>query len=36
VSIGAWAIRQRAFVLLALVLMTAGGLLAASRLPAGI
>ncbi len=35
-SIGAWAIRQRAFVLLALVLMTAGGLLAASRLPAGI
>jgi CzcA family heavy metal efflux pump len=36
VSIGAWAIRQRAFVLLAVLLAAVGGIYAASGLPAGI
>lgn len=35
-SIGAWAIRQRAFVLLAVLLAAVGGIYAATGLPAGI
>lgn len=35
-SIGAWAIRQRAFVLLAVLLAAIGGIYAATTLPAGI
>jgi CzcA family heavy metal efflux pump len=36
VSLGGWAIGQRAFVLLALLLLAGAGLVAATRLPAGI